>query len=108
MSPVGRPGRDVGSLGQGLERMRGGEPGHGRKWARGWVSVETSDWTRMTPEQIAELRKKKYNATVLRQTRVHADLMILRVRPDFPRPPHRPGQYTSLGLGYSEPRHTGC
>jgi ferredoxin--NADP+ reductase len=62
----------------------------------------------MTPEQIAELRKKKYNATVLRLTKTHSDLLILRVRPDFVRPPHRPGQYTSLGLGYWEPRHPGC
>jgi len=62
----------------------------------------------MTPEQIADLRKKKYNATVVRLTRSHSDLMMLRVRPDFARPPHRPGQYTSLGLGYWEPRHPGC
>jgi len=34
--------------------------------------------------------------------------MILRVRPDTPLPHHQPGQYTSLGLGYWEPRHPGC
>ncbi len=62
----------------------------------------------MTPEQIAELRQKKYNATVVRLTKVHPDLMLLRVRPDFARPPHKAGQYTSLGLGYWEPRHPGC
>ena len=28
----------------------------------------------------------------------------MRVRPDFPRPPHQPGQYCTLGLGYWEPR----
>ena len=54
----------------------------------------------MTPEQTAELRQKKYNATVARLTRAHSDLMMLRVRPDFPLPPHQPGQYTSLGLGF--------
>jgi ferredoxin--NADP+ reductase len=34
--------------------------------------------------------------------------MIARVRPDFPRPAHRAGQYTSLGLGRWEPRLPGC
>jgi ferredoxin--NADP+ reductase len=32
----------------------------------------------------------------------------LRVRPDFPRPIHKPGQYSTLGLGYWEPRFPGC
>jgi ferredoxin/flavodoxin---NADP+ reductase len=63
---------------------------------------------RMTPEQIAELRQKKYNATVVRLVKTHSDLMIVRVRPDYPRPLHKPGQYTSLGLGFWEPRHPGC
>ena len=54
----------------------------------------------MTPEQIAELRKARYNATVTRLRRVHPDLMVLRVKPDFRRPPHKPGQYAVLGLGY--------
>jgi ferredoxin--NADP+ reductase len=62
----------------------------------------------MTPDQIAELRKTKYNATVVRLTRSHSDLMTLRVKSDFPRPPHSPGQYTVLGLGFWEPRIPGC
>jgi ferredoxin--NADP+ reductase len=62
----------------------------------------------MTPEQIAELRQSKYNATVVKLTKAHSDLMIVRVRPDFVLPVHKPGQYTSLGLGYWEPRHPGC
>jgi ferredoxin--NADP+ reductase len=62
----------------------------------------------MTPEQVAALRQKRYNATVSRLRKVHSDLMIVRVSPDFPRPPHRPGQYCSLGLGFWEPRHPGC
>ena len=53
----------------------------------------------MTPEEIAELRRQKYNATVLRLMKVHSDLMVLRVRPDFQRPPHKAGQYSVLGLG---------
>ena len=62
----------------------------------------------MTPEQIAELRRQKYNATAVRLTKVHPDLMVIRVRPDFPRPPHKPGQYSVLGLGFWEPRMPGC
>jgi ferredoxin--NADP+ reductase len=62
----------------------------------------------MTPEQISELRQKRYNATVVRMRKAHSDLMMVRVRPDFPRPAHEPGQYSSLGLGYWEPRIPGC
>jgi ferredoxin--NADP+ reductase len=62
----------------------------------------------MSPERIAELRKEKYNATIVRMLKVHSDLMIMRVRPDFPRPAHKPGQYTVLGLGFWEPRAPGC
>jgi ferredoxin/flavodoxin---NADP+ reductase len=62
----------------------------------------------MTPEQIAELRKTRYNASVASLRKVHSDLLIMRVRPDAPRPPHRPGQYTTLGLGFWEPRFPGC
>jgi len=62
----------------------------------------------MTPEQIAELRQKRYNGQVVYLHKVHSDLMILRVKPDFPRPPYIPGQYTTLGLAYCEPRVEGC
>jgi ferredoxin--NADP+ reductase len=62
----------------------------------------------MTPDQIADLRRRRYNATVAEVRRIHSDLMILRVRPEFPRPEHRPGQYCTLGLGMWEPRFPGC
>jgi ferredoxin/flavodoxin---NADP+ reductase len=62
----------------------------------------------MTPEQIVDLRRQKYNATVVRLIKAHGDLLILRVRSDFPRPQHKPGQYTVLGMGYWEPRFPGC
>lgn len=62
----------------------------------------------MNPEQIAELRRQKYNATVVWLHKAHSDLMRLRVRPDKPLMLHKPGQYTSLGLGYWEPRYPGC
>lgn len=53
----------------------------------------------MTPEQVAELRQKRYNATVARIDKSHTDLARFRVKPDFPLQPHSPGQYTTLGLG---------
>lgn len=62
----------------------------------------------MTPEQIAALRLKKYNATVVRIDKPNPDLMLVRVRPDSPLSPHKPGQYTTLGMGYWEPRQAGC
>ncbi|HTU18603.1 MAG TPA: ferredoxin--NADP reductase [Gemmataceae bacterium] len=61
----------------------------------------------MTPEQMADLRRQKYNATVARLIRVHNDLLIIRVRPDRHLPLHKPGQYTALGLGFWEPRYPG-
>jgi len=62
----------------------------------------------MTPDQISELRRQKYNATVESLTKPNSDLMLMRVRPDYPLPEHKPGQYTSLALGYWEPRYPGC
>src|ERR1700676_804 len=62
----------------------------------------------MTPEECAQLRQKNYNATVVSLKHVHEDLMILRIRPDFPVPAHKAGQYSTLGLGQWEPRHPGC
>jgi ferredoxin--NADP+ reductase len=62
----------------------------------------------MSPEQAAELRKQRYNATVAYLRKAHSDLLIMRVRPDFAVPRHKPGQYSSLALGYWEPRHPGC
>jgi ferredoxin--NADP+ reductase len=62
----------------------------------------------MNLEQFGELRKQRYNATVAWMTKPHSDLMRIRVQPDYPIPPHQPGQYTSLGLGYWEPRVAGA
>jgi ferredoxin--NADP+ reductase len=61
----------------------------------------------MTPEHIADLRRQKYNATVVHLRKPNPDLMIVRVRPDFPRPAHKPGQYALIGLGFWEPRFPG-
>ncbi len=62
----------------------------------------------MTPEQIAELRRQQYNATLVYLRKPNSDLAILRVRPDSGVPPHKPGQYTLLGMGFWEPRYPGC
>jgi ferredoxin--NADP+ reductase len=62
----------------------------------------------MTPEQVAELRQLRYNATVVGLRKHHSDLLVMRVRPDFARPAHQAGQYSTLGLGYWEPRHPDC
>jgi ferredoxin--NADP+ reductase len=62
----------------------------------------------MQPEEITELRKQKYNATVAQIRKPHSDLLMLRVKPDRPLMPHKAGQYTALGLGFWEPRFPGC
>ncbi len=62
----------------------------------------------LSPGQIAELRRKHYNATLVHLRKPHPDLAIFRVKPDFPIPAHKPGQYSTLGLGYWEPRAPGC
>jgi ferredoxin--NADP+ reductase len=62
----------------------------------------------VSPEQVADLRRQRYNGAVVSRRDVNEDLMVVRVRPDFPRPPHLPGQYCTLGLGYWEPRVAGC
>ena len=62
----------------------------------------------MTPDEIADLRRRRYNATVAYLHKSHSDLMVLRVRSDFPRPLHQPGQYCTLGMGMWEPRFPGC
>jgi ferredoxin--NADP+ reductase len=61
----------------------------------------------MTPDQIAELRRRRYNATVIYLRKPNPGLMVFRVQPDFPVPEHQPGQYGSLGLGLWEPRFPG-
>jgi ferredoxin--NADP+ reductase len=62
----------------------------------------------MTAEQVQQLRQKLYNASVVWLREPHPELRLLRVRPDYPLPPHRPGQYSTLGLGYWEPRAPEC
>jgi ferredoxin--NADP+ reductase len=55
-------------------------------------------------DEICELRRQHYNATVTGVRHVHDELMVIRVRPDGGVPPYQAGQYTTLGLGFWEPR----
>jgi ferredoxin--NADP+ reductase len=61
----------------------------------------------MTPQEIVDLRQRLYNATIVKLHLANPDLMIVRIRPDFPLPIHKPGQYSTLGMGYWEPRFLG-
>jgi ferredoxin--NADP+ reductase len=47
-------------------------------------------------EQIAGCAAQRHGH---RAATPNPELMVIRVKSDFPRPPHKPGQYTSLGLG---------
>jgi ferredoxin--NADP+ reductase len=62
----------------------------------------------MSPEERAALRQKHYNATVAALKHVHSDLVVMRVAPDFAVPSHKPGQYSTLGMGRWEPRAEAC
>jgi len=62
----------------------------------------------LTPDKITEFREKRYNATVLHRELLHSDLMVIRIKPDFPRPNYEGGQYCTLGLANFEPRAAGC
>lgn len=64
--------------------------------------------TALSPTEIEKLRVERYNARVVRVTRVHEDLALFRVRTDEPVGPRIAGQFTTLGLGYWEPREPGC
>ena len=55
-------------------------------------------------ERVEKLREKHYNATIT-WIRVHnPELWVMRVRPDQPIEEFKAGQYTTLALGYWEPR----
>ncbi len=53
---------------------------------------------------VRELSDKLYNGTLVGIEWVHESLALFRVKPDFPIPDYKSGQYTTLGLGYWEPR----
>lgn len=56
------------------------------------------------PDDVDRLRAESYNAT-LTHIRAHNDeLWVMRVTPDEPIDPFEAGQYTTLALGFWEPR----
>lgn len=58
-----------------------------------------------TPEErVARLREQYYNATITHIRAPNPELWVFKVRPDVPYEPFLPGQYTTLALGYWEPR----
>lgn len=62
----------------------------------------------LSSEDIEKLRRERYNARLVAVTRVHDDLALFRVATDEPAGPRIPGQFTTLGLGYWEPREPNC
>lgn len=59
----------------------------------------------MSQEEADEQhRKEHYNATITWIRAHNPDLWVMRVKPDEPIEPFKPGQYTTLALGYWEPR----
>ena len=61
----------------------------------------------LSPDEIAALRNANYNATLIAVREVHADLRVMRVKPDGGIPEYQAGQFTTLGLGFWEPRAAG-
>jgi ferredoxin--NADP+ reductase len=58
----------------------------------------------LSNDEISDLRRKHYNASVAAVRHVHDELLVIRVRPDGGVPEYQAGQYTTLGLGFWEPR----
>lgn len=62
-------------------------------------------WEVETEEERNErLRAENYNATITWIREHNADLWVMKIRPDEPVEPFKAGQYTTLALGYWEPR----
>ena len=55
-------------------------------------------------DEFEQLRVENYNATLSHIRAHNEDLWVMRVTPDEPIDPFLPGQYTTLALGYWEPR----
>lgn len=55
-------------------------------------------------ERMARLRDQHYNATITWIREHNPELWVMRIAPDAPVEPFKAGQYTTLGLGYWEPR----
>ncbi len=55
-------------------------------------------------EEMAALRTEHYNATIINVDPVYESLWIINVQPDDASFSYEAGQYTTLGLGFWEPR----
>ncbi|MFZ0015407.1 MAG: ferredoxin--NADP reductase [Acidimicrobiia bacterium] len=55
-------------------------------------------------EYDEQQRADNYNATITWIRAHNPDLWVIRIKPDEPIDPFAPGQYTTLGLGFWEPR----
>jgi ferredoxin--NADP+ reductase len=55
-------------------------------------------------DEFEHLREENYNATLSHIRAHNEDLWVMKVTPDEPIDPFLPGQYTTLALGYWEPR----
>ncbi|HLQ43344.1 MAG TPA: ferredoxin--NADP reductase [Planctomycetaceae bacterium] len=64
--------------------------------------------TTVISPDISDRSHERYNATATCRRQIHDELLILRVRPDGGVPTYEAGQYTTLGLGYWEPRASDC
>jgi ferredoxin--NADP+ reductase len=61
-------------------------------------------WEVESPEQRFETLREQYYATISWIREHNPDLWVMRIKPDEPIEPFKAGQYTTLGLGYWEPR----
>lgn len=68
------------------------------------TTAATGVFPTLPPDHLEQLRAKHYNATITSIRAHNPDLWVMRVRPDSTPEPFTPGQYTTLGLGYWEPR----
>jgi len=55
-------------------------------------------------EYDEQQREENYNATITSIREHNPDLWVMKVKPDEPVEPFAPGKYTTLGLGFWEPR----
>ena len=58
----------------------------------------------MASPSIDELRERHYNAEISYVREHNDELRVIRVKPDHPASGYSAGQYTTLALGYWEPR----
>jgi ferredoxin/flavodoxin---NADP+ reductase len=83
--------------------------------ANAWETIRSRRFPHLAPlaprattslgqNEIRELEKGHYNATITEFDTAHNELWRIRIKPDRETITHRAGQYCSVGLGYWEPR----